>query len=71
MNVGHIILVRPLLFDLNVTIYGRTNHCSFVHNGKKVKLMSDQPKPPTYEKKVDKSKGKIVTLTLKKVDKGK
>jgi len=25
MNIGHIILGRPWLFDLDVTIYGRTN----------------------------------------------
>jgi len=63
---------RPWLFDLDVTIYGRTTHCSFVHNGKKVKLMPNQHKPPTSKKKVDKGKGKRVTLTPeKKVDKGK
>jgi len=34
--------------------------------------MSNQRKPPTYEKKVDKGKRKVVTLTLEKnVDKGK
>ena len=71
MDVGHIILGRPWLLDLDVTIYGRTNQCSFVHNGKKVKLMPNQPKPPTFEKKVDKGKGKVVTLNSKKADKGK
>jgi len=34
--------------------------------------MPNQPKPPTYEKKVDKSKRKVVTLTpKKKIDKSK
>jgi len=33
MNVGHIILGQPWLFNLDVTIYGRTNQCLFVHNG--------------------------------------
>ncbi|GFZ15816.1 hypothetical protein Acr_25g0002250 [Actinidia rufa] len=30
MDVGHIILGRPWLFDLDVTIYGRSNSCSFL-----------------------------------------
>jgi len=60
MDVDHIILRRTWLFDLDVTIYGRTNHYSFVHNGKKVKLMPNQLKPPTAEKKIDKSKWKMV-----------
>jgi len=72
MNVGHIILGRPWLFDLDVTIYECTNQCSFVHNSKKVKLMSNRPKPPTREKTIDKGKGKVDILTPgKKSDKGK
>jgi len=39
MDVGHIISGRPWLFDLDATIYGRTNQCSFIHNGKRVKIM--------------------------------
>jgi len=55
-----------------VIIYGQINHCSFIHNGKKVKLMSNQPKPPTFEKKIDKGKIKVVILNPeKKIDKGK
>ena len=38
MNVGHIILGRSWLYDLDVTIFGRSNFYSFVHNRKKVKL---------------------------------
>ena len=72
MDVGYIILGRPWLFDLDVTIYGRTNQCWFVHNGKKVKIMPNQPKPLTREKMVDKGKGKVDVLTpRKKSDKGK
>ena len=66
MNVGHIILRRPWLFDLDVTIYGHTNYCSFVHNSKKVKILPNQPKPPMSEKKVDKGKGKVKTLAPEK-----
>jgi len=37
-----------------------------------VNLLPNQPKPLTSEKKINKGKGKLVTLTLeKKVDKGK
>jgi len=72
MDVGHIILGQSWLFDLDMIIYGRTNHCSFVHNSKKVKLISNQPKPSTSKKRVDKGKGKVETLALeKKGDKGK
>jgi len=60
INVGHIILGQLWLFDLDVTIYGRTNQCSFIHNGKKVKLMPNQLKPPKQEKRVN--KGKVDTL---------
>ena len=55
-----------------MTIYGRTNQCSFVHNDKRVKIMSNQPKPPTREKRVDKGKDKVdVPTPGKKSDKGK
>ena len=47
MDVDPIILGRPWLFDLDVTIYERTYQFSFVHNDKKVKLMLNQPKQPT------------------------
>jgi len=72
IDVGHIILGRSWLFDLNVFVYGQTNHCLFVYNGKKVKLMPNQPKSRTYEMKVDNCKEKIMTVTPeKKVDEGK
>ena len=70
IDVGHIILGRHWLFDLDVTIYGRTNQCSFVHNGKRVKIMPNQPKPSTRGKGV--YKGKVDVLNPeKKGDKGK
>jgi len=64
IDVGHIILGRRWLFNLDVTIYGWTNHCSFGHNDKRVKLMPNQPKLPTPEKKVDKDKGKMTKMNL-------
>lgn len=43
MDVGHVILGRPWLFDLDVIIHGRSNSCSFVINGKNIHL---NPLPP-------------------------
>ncbi|XP_022869036.1 uncharacterized protein LOC111388534 [Olea europaea var. sylvestris] len=59
MDVGHIILGRPWLFDLDVTIYGRSNSCSFVFNGKKIHLNPLPPKPagPLEMKKSVERKG--------------
>jgi len=49
-----------------------TNVRSFVHYGKGVKIMPNQPKPPTRKKRVDKGKDKVDVLTpRKKGDKGK
>ena len=33
MDVGHIILGQPWIYDLDVTLYSRSNPCSFMHNG--------------------------------------
>ena len=38
MDVGHIILGQTWLYDLDVTLYGRLNSCSFMHNGQRIKL---------------------------------
>ena len=59
MNVGHIILGRSWLFDSDVIIYECTNQCTFVPNGKKVKLMPNQPKPPKQEEGLTKAKKKF------------
>jgi len=40
MDVSQIILGRPYLFDNEITIYGRSNMCQFVHKSKKIKLLS-------------------------------
>ncbi|KAG6732889.1 hypothetical protein I3842_01G199200 [Carya illinoinensis] len=45
MDVSHVILSRPWLFDLDVTIHGRSNSCSFVFNEKKIHLNPLPPKP--------------------------
>ena len=72
MDIDHTILGRPWLLDLGVTIYKCTNQCLFDHKSMKVKLISNQPKPPTPGKKVDKGKEKMIALAPeKKIDKGK
>jgi len=49
-----------------------TNVRSSVHNGKRVKIMPNQPKPPTREKGINKGKDKVDVLTPgKNSDKGK
>ncbi|KAG2717127.1 hypothetical protein I3760_03G158600 [Carya illinoinensis] len=45
MDVSHVILGWPWLFDLDVTIHGCSNSCSFVFNGKKIHLNPLPPKP--------------------------
>ncbi|XP_022873056.1 uncharacterized protein LOC111391997 [Olea europaea var. sylvestris] len=59
MDVGHIILGRPWSFDLDVTIYGQSNSCFFVFNGKKIHLNPLPPKPvgPLETKKSVERKG--------------
>ena len=51
MDMGHVILGRPWLYDQDVTIYGRSNMCQFEHEGKKIKLFHYQPKNEQAEQK--------------------
>lgn len=57
MDVGCVILGRPWLFDMDVTLYGRSNMCMFEFQGKKIKFI---PRAPRYDlkkkEKVDKTK---------------
>jgi hypothetical protein len=39
MNVGHIILGRSWLYNLDVTIFGRSNSCSFIFHGKQIQFI--------------------------------
>jgi len=55
-----------MVVRLRCDIYGRTNQCSFIYYSKKAKLILNQPKPPTPEKKVDKGKEKVDALALEK-----
>jgi len=64
MDVGHIILGRSWLYDRDVTIYGRPNSCSFVHEGKKIKLAPLRPTQPIPETKQTETYSSKKTLTL-------
>ena len=71
MDVGHILLGRPWIYDHNVTILGRENICSFIHKGKKVTLKPLQPKlvnqsTPSKNEKSQVSKSKALhVVTIK------
>jgi len=71
MVVGHIILGKPWLYDLDVTIYGRSNFFSFVHDEKKVKLapMRHVPLPDTKRPYASNSKKALNLISLKSLDK--
>jgi len=72
MNVGHIILKRHWLYDRSVTIYGHPNSCSFVHEGKKVKLtplLPTQPIPETKQTEAFNSKKTLTLISPKLIDK--
>ena len=44
MDVSHILLGRPWLYDRSVTHYGRHNTYVFTHNGKKITLLPSRPR---------------------------
>ena len=62
MDVGHIILGRPWLYDLDVTLHGRSNSCSFVFEGKKIVLNPLKPKPLDMSKKTEAPKAKGLNI---------
>ncbi|GFY90942.1 hypothetical protein Acr_07g0011380 [Actinidia rufa] len=62
MDVGHIILGRPCLFGMDVTIYGRSNSCSFLFENKRIKLNPLQPKPASKQKKENPTNGKDLNI---------
>ncbi|KAK8942371.1 hypothetical protein KSP39_PZI009407 [Platanthera zijinensis] len=51
MDVAHVLLGRPWLFDHDATCFGRSNTCVFYDKGQKITLTPAQPKGP--------SKGKV------------
>ena len=62
MDVGHIILGRPWLYDLDVTLHGRSNSCSFMFEGKKLELNPLKPKPIDMSKKTKAPKAKGLNI---------
>ena len=51
MDVSHVILVWPWLYDKDFTIHGRMNTCQFEHEGKKIKLLPREPNAEPSEPK--------------------
>ena len=47
MDIGSIILGRSWLFDVDVTIYGKSNTCIFLHEGKRYRIQPTEPKNHT------------------------
>ena len=62
IDVGHIILGRPWLYDLGVTLHGRANSCSFLFEGKKIMLNLLKPKPIDMSKKTEAPKAKGLNI---------
>ena len=62
MDVGHIILGRPWIYDLDVTLHGQSNSCSFVFEGKKIMLNPLKPKPIEMSKKIEAPKVKGLNI---------
>ena len=62
LDVGHIILGRSCLYDLDVTLHGRSNSCSFVFEGKKIILNPLKPKPLDISKKTKVPRAKGVNI---------
>ena len=44
MDVGSIILGRPWLYDTDVMIYGKSNTCVFLYEGKRYCIQPSEPK---------------------------
>jgi len=51
MNVAHILLGRPWLYDLDVTSFGKSNTYTFLFNGKKIVLTPSLHKSQTNNQK--------------------
>jgi len=51
MDVGSIILGRPWLYDRDVTLYGKSNSCTFYYEGKKIRINPIEPQTRTTVQK--------------------
>ena len=69
MDVGHVILGRPWLYDLDVTIFGRSNSCSFTFQGKKIQLIGLPPRSNDNSHKKNKVKeGRLNIISPREFD---
>ena len=70
MDVGSIILRRPWLFDLDVTLFGRSNSCTFMYKGKKIRINPIEPKPkaPFKKNKVPEKSKSLHLVSAKKME---
>ena len=64
MDVGSIILGIPWLLDLDITIYGRSNSCTFIHEGRKIRINPLEPKTRTSVQKNDRVPEKLESLLI-------
>ena len=62
MDVRHIILSRPWLYDLDVTLHKRSNSCSFMFEGKKIVFNPLKTKPIDMIKKTKAQKVKGLNI---------
>jgi len=71
MNVGHVILDMPWLFDIDVTLWRKSNICTFNYEGQQIRLIPSQPRSKQDEKKsVETRKKKNLNLiSPKKIEK--
>ena len=67
MDVEHIILGRPWLYDLDVTLHGQSNSYSFVFEGKKIVLNPLKPKSIDMNKKKKAPKVKGLNIISPKI----
>ena len=45
MQIDSVILGRPWMYDVDLTSYGHSNQCCFIHKGKRIQLYPTPPKP--------------------------
>lgn len=50
MEVGHVILGRPWIYNLDIIIYDWSNSCSFTFKGRKIKFIGLPPGPSNKNK---------------------
>ena len=68
MDVGSIILGRPWLFDVDATIFGKSNSCVFTFEGCKIRIKPMEPKPkPTPKNHKATDTRKAIHLVTAKV----